>query len=194
MSSLLVLQLTPPTTALFPSRATTPILAACVLGHQEASKLILIVPLIDFSHRWFVGVGCMVWAYNDLLRSWMVRMISSTVCEALGINPSNSALHLAFNMCQAVIMVVSHLGQFAGPIPSRPRRCSSRHVAMSVTSPPSGLAPSIVFHSPPVQLHPTVMCSRVSCSPHTGHPGFTDIPLRMRFALTTTAFVAKRHT
>lgn len=108
--------------------------------------------------------------------------------------PSNSVLHLAFQICHEVTMHVSHFDPCPFCCSPRLHHKLSRHSVTSCTVGSSLLVPSIVVHTGSVHLHPITMCSRDSFSPHTGHPGSTTMPRLMRFIFTANAFVASRHT
>lgn len=99
-----------------------------------------------------------------------------------------------FHICHVVIMLASQIGSCALPALPCPSLRSYIHAVTFVISLSSTLSPIISAHKPSVHRHPTTICSRVSSSPHTGHPRATIIPRRMRFILTATAFVAKHHT
>lgn len=191
--SLLSFLLTPPIRFPFSSRATTPIPASQVLGHHNASQLILVVPLFGFSHCWWSWFRfCLRGAL--ILSSCMSRLISSITRVGFGRVPSNSALRLVFHMCNMVIMQDCQLRVRFIPSLFSLVLHSLSHLVLSRPKASVQLMPHTVAHMGSVQPHPITMCSLVSSSPHIAHSGRTFMPRRTRLDLTATAFVAKRHT
>lgn len=183
----------PPSTFPLQSRATMPIPAFCVLGHQEASQLILMVPLFGFSHLWFVLFLWPCSVRQCLLCSSLARVISSISSSGFGLIPSNSDLHRAFHMNQVVRWQDSHsiVGRLAGTtvVPA----ISPSHAAISRSGVGCRAASIVASQTRAVHLQPVTMCSWVSYSPHRTQSGSTSTPRLLILSFTGTALAAKRH-
>lgn len=110
------------------------------------------------------------------------------IIPGCGIFASNIARHLAFQMCQHVVMHIVHMGLHALLGSSRSLIRSPSHCSIVCELRSATRISSIPNLMARVQLHPKVMYSHVSFPTHIGHSSkiFGSL-LRVRFWFTTIA-------